>query len=223
MSLEDACRQAGIDGGKLLEELASQSEIEESKPEPDANEPRPDDIDSFVEYLVERHHAYARDILSILGPLLEKICRVHGGNHPELESICALFSRLERDLKEHFAEEEQVWFPHMRRLARRHPIISKHACCGPQTEDSPERAVTEEHLAIAGLLQAIRREAGGFVVPPDGCGTFRRTYQLLRDLEQDLHRHIHLENNVLLPVVKAMEETRARAAATASSNRPKKE
>jgi regulator of cell morphogenesis and NO signaling len=62
-----------------------------------------------------------------------------------------------------------------------------------------------EHQAEGERFERISGISTGYVCPPDGCNTFRVTYQTLKDFEQDLHRHIHLENNILFRKAIALE------------------
>ena len=59
--------------------------------------------------------------------------------------------------------------------------------------------MTQEHDAAGTLTYEIRRLSGNFTTPDDACPTFHAFYDGLREFEQDLHQHIHLENNILFP------------------------
>ncbi len=56
--------------------------------------------------------------------------------------------------------------------------------------------MTQEHDAAGALLAEIRRLSHNFTTPADACPTYHAFYDGLRDFEQDLHQHIHLENNI---------------------------
>jgi regulator of cell morphogenesis and NO signaling len=47
----------------------------------------------------------------------------------------------------------------------------------------------------------IRHLAKGYAIPGDVCNTYMVTYQKLKEFEDDLHKHVHLENNILFPNV----------------------
>lgn len=206
MKFSEACATAGVDREVLMAEVASLDRTGLAVDER-SSLPRWDvkTVDELINYIVERHHTFTRNALAELGPLLEKICQVHGAEHPELTTVRSLYLRLKKELNEHLSEEENVWFPHMTRLAKLDAIISKHSCCDPKVEITPEHQMMKEHLEVGDLLKSIRAVTTGFLVPQDGCATYHRTYQALRGLERDLHEHIHLENNVLLPKVKDLE------------------
>jgi regulator of cell morphogenesis and NO signaling len=64
-----------------------------------------------------------------------------------------------------------------------------------------------DHETAGDILKRIRQISGGFLVPDDGCISYETLYQALDGLEQDLHQHIHLENNILFPRALAMESS----------------
>ena len=45
-----------------------------------------------------------------------------------------------------------------------------------------------------------------YTPPEDACNTYKVTFAMLKEFEQDLHKHIHLENNILFPKAKALEK-----------------
>ena len=59
--------------------------------------------------------------------------------------------------------------------------------------------MTQEHDAAGTLLADIRDLSHGFTAPEDACPTYHAFYDGLKEFEQDLHQHIHLENNILFP------------------------
>ena len=65
-----------------------------------------------------------------------------------------------------------------------------------------------EHEAVRGILVELREVTGGYAPPGDSCASFQALYAGLKELEADLHRHIHLENNILFPRALALEEGR---------------
>jgi regulator of cell morphogenesis and NO signaling len=62
-----------------------------------------------------------------------------------------------------------------------------------------------EHESAGEALSEMRRLSGDYTAPADACNTFRGLYHGLEELEADLHRHIHLENNILHPRAKELE------------------
>jgi len=48
-------------------------------------------------------------------------------------------------------------------------------------------------------MAEMRSLTNGFRPPADACGTYQVCLQELEAFEQDLHAHVHLENNILFP------------------------
>jgi regulator of cell morphogenesis and NO signaling len=49
------------------------------------------------------------------------------------------------------------------------------------------------------MLREIRSLSSDFATPEGACPSYKGLYAGIEDLERDLHRHIHLENNILFP------------------------
>jgi regulator of cell morphogenesis and NO signaling len=123
----------------------------------------------------------------------------HGSTKPELPVIANTLTQLDEELAQHLAKEEAVLFPYIAGLERSITIGTPkpHCCFG--TVANPVAMMTQEHDAAGALIAEIRRLSGGFTTPVDACPTFHAFYDGLREFEQDLHQHIHLENNILFP------------------------
>lgn len=201
--LGEACTAAGFAPDKVLEELQQLRSSHLEKPK-DWNMAS---ITELVEYLLATHHVFTRTELARLAPLMDKVARVHGGNHPELNAIRTFFIQMSDDLGPHMMKEEQVLFPHMLALDAGQTAPS---CFG--TVANPIRAMLAEHDLVGELLHRIRDLSMDFALPEGACGSYQSLFMGLADLEADLHQHIHLENNVLFPKAVALEDAKAVAA-----------
>jgi regulator of cell morphogenesis and NO signaling len=112
-----------------------------------------------------------------------------------------LFNQSVGELAMHMKKEELMLFPMIRRMVAGNS--------GPQrqgpTISAAVQKMTEEHEQEGERFSRIRELTLDYTVPADGCNTYRITMGLLHDFEKDLHRHIHLENNILFPEAIAME------------------
>lgn len=63
----------------------------------------------------------------------------------------------------------------------------------------------DDHSVEGDRFRTISDLTDSYNPPADACNTYRVTFSLLQEFEEDLHRHIHLENNILFP--KAIELT----------------
>lgn len=138
-------------------------------------------------YIEDTHHGYLRKALPEAAGLLDTVVRVHGRNHRELYEINQLFGRLKTDLEQHLLKEETLLFP----------ILDDPKDSYNEAVSLTEEIITE-HEAAGEILRKLREVSGNYKLPADACNTFGKAYAILEELEQDLHQHIHLENNILL-------------------------
>jgi regulator of cell morphogenesis and NO signaling len=194
--LTEACAAAGVpleDVLRLLEESGGSAGAQESvdlKTMP---------LTSLMHYIVDKHHVFTREEIGRLNALLDKVCNAHGQNHPELFEIKRLFGELANDLEPHMFKEERILFPYITGLEK------AAAQGGPPmpppfgTVRNPVRMMMLEHDTAGDILRGIRQASREFAVPPDVCISYQTLYRALEAFEQDLHQHIHLENNLLFP------------------------
>jgi regulator of cell morphogenesis and NO signaling len=203
--LADACRAAAVESTAVIRALAA------------LPPPRDEDVDltrwplaRLIDHIVSTHHTYVRSALPTIAAYLAKLEAVHGSRHPELARVSAHFEVLSRDLKQHLLKEEQVLFPYVRDLAA--TIGGDGRFNNPfGTVENPIRMMEREHRDAADDLRIIRELTNGYATPPDGCTTYAVCMAELDRFEHDLHRHVHLENNVLFPKAIAMEQACWRA------------
>lgn len=138
-------------------------------------------------YIDDTHHGYLRHALPEALDLLSTILRVHGKKHKELFDVYRLFGQLKADLEQHLLKEETMLFPALE-----------------NTKDNKQEVTTlteiivNEHEAAGELLRSLRHITKDYLLPVDACETFAKAYSILEEIEEDLHQHIHLENNILL-------------------------
>ena len=199
-TLGDACRRASADPEAVMRELDALPVDE--VPDEDASGWT---LDRLIGHIVSVHHAYVRESLPRLDGWIAKLVAVHGARHPELPSVASAFRRLRAELEQHLMKEEQILFPYVRELVR----LSDKACCAPRSPfgsvENPIRMMEREHRDAGDELSAIREMTCGFRAPSDGCTTYNVCMAELAAFERDLHRHIHLENNILFPRAIALE------------------
>jgi len=162
-------------------------------------------LGDLSKHIVDTHHAYVKSELPRLAILAQKVVNRHGSTTPELPVIQASLADLDDELTQHLAKEEAVLFPYITLLerARTDHGAKPQACFG--TVVSPIEMLTQEHDKAGVLLAQIHTLSHSFTTPPEACPTYHAFYDGLRDFEQDLHQHIHLENNILFPRAIRME------------------
>lgn len=200
-SVQHACANAGITSDELLQLIG--------------NAPQPSDgtkswdgetLHALIAFIVDTHHAYTREALQRLQALAAKVRGVHGANHPELLVVERLVVELASDLIPHMLKEEQVLFPFVEALEAAALDGEEPPVPFFGTVKNPIRMMMSEHETAGEKLAEMRGLTMDYELPDDACASFRALYATLIEIETDLHRHIHLENNILFPRAAEMED-----------------
>jgi regulator of cell morphogenesis and NO signaling len=193
-SLDDACRRIGLDPEKIKAEIFQSFKG-------DATETvHPENWSSafLAEYIVQNHHRYVKKTIPEVQVFLDKVCDAHGDDCHELLYIRENFLDLSEELTSHMEKEELVLFPAIKRFEAQnnddHPLVS--------VIQAPIAAMEHEHVRAGDLVKQIRALSNNYTPPDFACPTFRITYRKLQEFDNDLMRHIHLENNILFARLK---------------------
>jgi regulator of cell morphogenesis and NO signaling len=188
-SFTDACAEKGIDAKQLENEilLATEEPLNEFM-----NFKNWDPV-FLSDYIVNTHHKFVVKNLPDLVFYTQKIANVHGENHPELIEVADLFAKINDELLQHLKNEEEVLFPAIKEVVQTNSATAK------DTIKSEIERMLGEHEFAGGAMDDINEITKGYKVPDDGCTTYRVAFQLLEQFEDDLHTHVHLENNILYP------------------------
>lgn len=203
ISLGEACANNNCDESKVLDDLeALQNEGKSSVFDFDSW-----NLGFLVDFIVNTHHQYVRTAIPQILPLAEKVTNVHGDHHPEVIRINQLFQELADELTMHLKKEEMVLFPYIKELAATQAAGENLEGSHFGSVASPISVMEMEHENAGVMLKEMYDLSNGYAVPADACNTFRVFYGKLKAFENDLHRHIHLENNILFPKAIELERT----------------
>jgi len=192
-SFNDACLENKIDATELENEILK---ITEEPVNEFMNFKNWDPV-FLSDYIMNTHHKFVLKNLPELIFYTQKIASVHGDHHPELLEIAGLFEKINAELLQHLKNEEEVLFPAIKEVVNTNSETAK------KTIVSEIARMEGEHEFAGGAMDEINRITKGYKVPEDGCNTYRVAFKLLEQFEDDLHTHVHLENNILFP--KALE------------------
>lgn len=201
-SLQDACAEKGLNVLMIVSELQA-IEATSLSPAHDATDYGRLPLSELCDHIEFTHHAYLRSHLPRLEQLLTKVLTAHGPQHPELEDVANVFRTLTAELVPHMLKEEHVLFPAIRRLA----TAESHCQFPFGSVQNPIRMMEHEHDIAGRCLHELRRLTHDYAPPEDACAMWRQLLQGLQELEQDLHLHIHKENNILFPAAARLEAT----------------
>lgn len=195
VALSTVCKTSGIDLAAITRELdaARQAPLERSQNYASWELP------FLADYIINAHHSYLNENTGQIAAYAKKIAAVHGAQHPEVVEIAALFDKIAADMAVHLREEEEVFFPAIKRIHAARKSGSAPASEDLETIKTARVKLGHEHEVIGDATHAIRHLAKEYAIPDDVCNTFVVTYQKLKEFEDDLHKHVHLENNLLFP------------------------
>lgn len=163
-------------------------------------------LDFLADYIVNIHHKFVRDSAPILNGLSAKIASVHGDHHPELFEVQEHITALLQEMQEHQKKEETILFPFIKQMAQCKREGKPFTYLPSGTIENPVEMMMHDHNEAAAHIHAMEKLSDNYTVPADGCQSYALYYNKLNELDNDLHVHIHLENNILFPKSVAMEK-----------------
>ena len=197
LSLLEACDRVGMPVEEALEALRT---IEKEEPVHGTTQHWTQrSMADIIGFILSHHHRFSREMIEKSNGLLERLPPVYGFDHPQLVFLKNLFKEMGDELKTHMSKEEEVIFPYL--VEREKAEADGRTIPNPFLDHplfrQPLRVLEWEHQMAEmewGQVHLLTNE----FTPPSGTGSnYRSLYGGLKALEQDLHRHMHLENNVL--------------------------
>lgn len=198
-TLTEACNEKGLEVNDVLNELnASYSTGEKSKlPFTEMN------AEQLISYILIHHHFYVKQSMPATINHLEKVAAKHGDRFPYMKEALALFIYLKNEMLLHMHKEEMIVFPHIKEIASVYGYSQKR-----NFEEGyinvPLGVLENEHDEAGEIMFNIRRLTNNYTPPEGACTTFKVSLAELKEFEEDLHQHVHLENNILFPLAKNM-------------------
>lgn len=156
-------------------------------------------LDLLVDYIEKKHHRYVREQIPVLNQYLTKLCKVHGPNHPELFEVKELFDGCGEELTSHMQKEENILFPAIKALVEAQSSSESLKQFGFGTVKNPIQMMMHEHDTEGSRFRKISELTDTYTPPADACGTYKVAFALLKEFEEDLQLHIHIENNIIFP------------------------
>jgi regulator of cell morphogenesis and NO signaling len=192
LPLQEAATAQNVDPAQLLNALLA---VGASTTSGEYRDWQQAELSELIDHVVSTHHTWLRRELPTLSETTQTVLRVHGDTHSELAEVAATLERIRTAVFPHLDEEEQHLFPALRDLAD-----------GNASADIEEQlaSMQTDHEALGADLHRLRELTNGFAEPADACAKYREMLTGLSALEGDMHQHVHLENNVLLPKVQSL-------------------
>ncbi len=182
-SLGEVCNQNGLETDAILTEIQNEIKTQESTDNQWDKEPLTD----LIDHILATYHRPLDEEMPRLEFMVRKVYNVHGDKNPEMFSeLRQVYLALISELKTHMMKEEQILFPMIKRG-------------DGGMANGPINVMLQEHDSAGNALKRIRELTNNYQVPEEACNTWRALWYGLEALEESLHQHIHLENNILFP------------------------
>jgi len=199
--IDEACEQKNVDAAELRKKL----EIAIAETTADTTEYKSWPLDLLADHIEKKHHRYVEERIPVLKQYLNKINKVHGAKHPELQQIYDLFVASGGELAMHMKKEELVLFPYIRKMVKAKQNGETLDAPRFGTVKNPIQTMMNEHDNEGERFRQIEALSDSYTPPEDACGTYKVAFAMLKEFQDDLHLHIHLENNILFPKAEELE------------------
>lgn len=207
-TVKEACAEKGIDAVQVEKELQAADKVAPASTS--AARPLPYNdwtLDFLADYIVNTHHSYVVKTIPVLREYSAKVAKVHGAAHPELITINELVQEVCEEMSEHMLKEESILFPFVKQIVNEKKNGQPNNGFGNfKSIKEPIDLMEAEHDFVGRNMEEARRLSKNYTLPEDACASYGFLFKTLDEFENDLHIHIHLENNILFPKALAMEK-----------------
>jgi regulator of cell morphogenesis and NO signaling len=200
ITIDKACEKKNLDYSQLKEELLKVDDA------PKAYNYNSWKLDFLIDHILNVHHTYVEESIPLILQYSNRVAEVHGHHYTEVLKINSLFNAVADELASHMNKEENILFPYIKSLLQLE--LSEEPLSPPPfgSINNPIAMMESEHESAGDIFKEIAKLTNNYTPPEDACNTFRALYAKLDEFEQDLHQHIHLENNILHPKAKLLEQ-----------------
>lgn len=198
-TLAEACTEKGLSLETISAELSHSMITEQSSRMPFTEM----NAEQLISYILIHHHFYVKQSMPAILAHLEKVAQKHGERFPNMVEVFYLFGEISEEMTSHMHKEEAILFPRIKEIEALFMIHQKR----PLTEGyvtGPIQVMELEHDHAGELLYKIGELTNSYTPPASACTTFKVCLAELKEFEEDLHKHVHLENNLLFPLAEKM-------------------
>jgi len=198
--LKDACEMAGVPADQILSSLQKMDRDGPRPPEAVVDW-RDKSMTEIIDHIVEKHHAFTRTQLDRLKILSAKVAKSQGTRHSELFRLESILRDMSAEMEGHLAMEEDVVFSYLKLMEkiRSDGKTPKNPFAVLPYNNHPLSILAWEHDMTGDEWNEIHRLTRNYTTPADASESWKEMYRVLKALEMDVHRHVHLENNILFP------------------------
>lgn len=204
ISIKKACDKAKINPSLLEADLLNLDVVKDR-----TNDYNNWKIDFLADHIINIHHTYVSESSTLLLQYSERVNQVHGHHYTELNEIELLVKKVVQELATHMKKEELILFPFIKKLVAAERENGSVPMIPFGTVENPIKMMEAEHEEAGEIMRQIRWLTNNYTPPQKACNTYKALYSKLEEFEQDLHQHVHLENNILFPKALKLEQALA--------------
>lgn len=198
-TLAQACTEKGLSIEEIMKELEASSAAGKNNSMPFSEMT----AEQLVSYILIKHHFYVKQSMPIISDHLTKVATKHGDRFPYMVEVLQLFLHLKKEMIMHMQKEEMILFPRIKEVESFYHFKQKKDL-NIIYISGPVGVMENEHDEAGEIMYQIRQLTGNYQIPEGACTTFRVVLAELKEFEEDLHKHVHLENNILFPLAEKM-------------------
>ena len=198
-TLAQACTEKGLSVETISTELEQTVKTAQSSSMPFTAMT----AEQLISYILIHHHFYVKQSMPTIIGHLEKVAQKHGEHFPYMVKVLTLFNEINQEMTAHMQKEEMILFPRIKEVEALFTANQNRKLSEGYISE-PIQVMENEHDHAGGILYEIRQLTNTYTAPDDACTTFKVSLAELKEFEEDLHRHVHLENNLLFPLAEKM-------------------
>lgn len=194
-TLEEACNAKSLSASTIEEELLNIISPSDQKLMPFTDMT----AEQLISHIMVKHHFYVKQIIPQLYGHLQKVANKHGDRFPNMRRVAEIFSVVAEEMTSHMQKEELILFPRIKQIEQA-LLNNNEAEFTAGFIEGPIGVMEAEHEQVGEALYEIRSLTNNYEAPEGACNTFKIALAELKEFEEDLHQHVHLENNILFPL-----------------------
>lgn len=198
-------KEASIEGGITVEELEKALDAADKVTTSASQDYNNWDLDFLADFIVNTHHRYVKNNAEIINNMAQKVAEHHHDNHPELPEMAVRINHFLQDMISHMAKEEKILFPAIKNVVAHQKDPKNHPLKAGMVAGAVQM-MKMEHENAGEELRFFRKLTKDYLLPEDACNSYQYLFEKMKEYEDDLFKHIHLENNILFPKAEKLEE-----------------
>lgn len=200
-TLKEASEEAGVSVA-TLEKALEEANMASTSASQDYNNWN---LDFLADFIINTHHQYIKNSAEVINNMAQKVAEHHNENHPELPEMAVRIHHFLQDMISHMRKEEKILFPAIKEIVAHQNNPKDHPVHSGMVSGAVQM-MKMEHDQAGEDLRFFRKLTNDYLLPEDACNSYQYLFEKMKEFENDLFKHIHLENNILFPKAEKLEK-----------------